>query len=235
MKSFGEKITLNVGGVRYETYTGTLQTFPGTKLCRLTEPQACTLFDYDPNTKEFFFDRSAKLFEEVLSYYRTKHLHCPKDICSSVFEEELCFWEISDVPLSFCCWQNLSYSERQQEEHSIWEDSKDGDEQGLLMQMERSSNSRLARWRPKIWNLFENPCSCLSAKVTKKDIKSKRLHVVENGSGGHSNPALLQVRAGPCFCASPNWSKFHWCHLSWHEDLMCKRNYLSNFCLSGNH
>ncbi|XP_061454614.1 potassium voltage-gated channel subfamily C member 1-like [Rhineura floridana] len=164
MKATREKITLNIGGVRYETYLSTLQAFPGTKLCRLTEPQACTMFEYDPNIKEFFFDRNAHLFDEVLNYYRTKHLHCPQDICQSVFEEELVFWEISDAVLAPCCWQKLSDMESQQEDYILWDDKKDTDNQGLLVQGERRNNSCRARWQPKIWALFEKPLSSLSAK-----------------------------------------------------------------------
>uniref|UniRef100_A0A670XP24 Potassium channel tetramerisation-type BTB domain-containing protein n=1 Tax=Pseudonaja textilis TaxID=8673 RepID=A0A670XP24_PSETE len=88
MKPLEEKIFLNIGGLRYETYASTLQAFPGTKLCRLTEPQAAATFDYDPDTQEFFFDRSSCLFEDVLNYYRTKQLHCPDLTCKSALDED---------------------------------------------------------------------------------------------------------------------------------------------------
>uniref|UniRef100_A0A8D0BGA2 Potassium channel tetramerisation-type BTB domain-containing protein n=1 Tax=Salvator merianae TaxID=96440 RepID=A0A8D0BGA2_SALMN len=83
------KVTLNVGGTRFDVYCSTLQAFPGTKLCSITEPQADTTFDYNASSREFFFDRSAKVFGQVLNYCRTKHLHCPTSICWSALEEEL--------------------------------------------------------------------------------------------------------------------------------------------------
>ncbi|XP_074863824.1 voltage-gated potassium channel KCNC1-like [Carettochelys insculpta] len=159
-----EKIILNVGGIRHETYYSTLRAFPGTKLCSLTEAHASTIYDYNPTTKEFFFDRSAQLFNYVLSYYRTKHLHCPTDTCKSVFEEELAFWEISDAQLAPCCWLKLANKDSQPEEFSVWDETEHADDQCLLVQVERREFSWRARWQPKIWSIFEKPFSSLSAK-----------------------------------------------------------------------
>ncbi|KAH0630887.1 hypothetical protein JD844_004215 [Phrynosoma platyrhinos] len=165
MKPAQEKITLNIGGVRYETYPSTLQTFPGTKLCHLTEPQACASLDYDPHLKEFFFDRNANLFEEVLNYYRTKHLHCPEEVCKSVLEEELAFWGIQEAVLAPCCWQKVKKAEMQEEEHKVWDEEEEEEEtQALFNQTEGRRRSWKARWQPKIWALFEKPHSSLSAK-----------------------------------------------------------------------
>ncbi|KAH1164915.1 potassium voltage-gated channel subfamily C member 1-like [Mauremys mutica] len=159
-----EKIILNVGGIRHETYCSTLRTFPGTKLWSLTEPSASTLYDYNPTTKEFFFDRSARLFGYVLSYYRTKHLHCPVDTCRSVLEEELAFWEISDAQLAPCCWLKLTNKDSQPEEFNVWDENEHADDQCLIVQVERRDFSWRARWQPKIWSIFEKPFSSLSAK-----------------------------------------------------------------------
>ncbi|KAL8181316.1 UNVERIFIED_CONTAM: hypothetical protein K2H54_053737 [Gekko kuhli] len=160
-----EKITLNVGGVRHETSPSTLRAFPGTKLCRLTEPQAEDAFDYDSSTKEFFFDRSPRLFGAVLNYYRTKHLHCPEDICKSVFEEELAFWEISHVPVAPCCWWKVICAEsRQAEGSSLCDESSEVGGQSLPVPVERGNLSWRARQQPKIWALFEQPFSSLPAK-----------------------------------------------------------------------
>ncbi|XP_054852336.1 potassium voltage-gated channel subfamily C member 1-like [Eublepharis macularius] len=164
MGSSREKISLNVGGDRYEISPSTLQAFPGTKLCHLTEPQACTVFDYDCNHKEFFFDRSPRLFGEVLNYYRTKHLHCPEGICKSAFEEELAFWEISHVPVAPCCWQKVANAEARQAEGILCDETSESDRRGPPLSGERRSNSWRAKQQPKIWALFENPFSSLRAK-----------------------------------------------------------------------
>ncbi|XP_015277107.1 PREDICTED: potassium voltage-gated channel subfamily C member 1-like [Gekko japonicus] len=164
MNSSRETITLNVGGVRYETSPSILQAFPGTKLCRLTESQADNVFDYDCNTKEFFFDRSPRMFGAVLNYYRTKHLHCPEDICKSTFEEELAFWEISHVPVAPCCWWKVMNAESRQAEGSLCDERSEAGHQGLPAPVERRNLSWRVRQQPKIWALFEKSFSSWPAK-----------------------------------------------------------------------
>lgn len=161
MEGAKEKIILNIGGVRYETYSSTLWTFPGTKLYSLTDPQASSVYDYDPATKEFFFDRSADIFSYVLNYYRTKHFHCPIEFCRSVLEEELAFWEINETQLPSCCWLKLNNQEVQPEEFNNWDENEPADDQCLIVQTER----RDTRWQSKIWSMFEKPFSSFSAKV----------------------------------------------------------------------
>ncbi|KAJ7310404.1 hypothetical protein JRQ81_007318 [Phrynocephalus forsythii] len=161
-----EKIVLNVGGVRYETYPGTLRAFPGTKLCSLTEPQASEVFDYDPGMKEFFLDRSAKLFGQVLGYCRTRHLHCPTDVCRAAFEEELAFWGIPLGQLLPCCWTKLGEPEGPLEEGQTEEaqggaeeEEEEEDCQVLLGQEEGRDGQRWALRRLQIWTLLEKPFS----------------------------------------------------------------------------
>lgn len=57
-----ERIILNVGGLRHETYQATLKKIPATRLSRLTHAQA----NYDPLLNEYFFDRHPAVFEQVL-------------------------------------------------------------------------------------------------------------------------------------------------------------------------
>ncbi|KAG8144306.1 hypothetical protein E2320_012831 [Naja naja] len=135
---------------------------PGTKLCCLTEPQAAATFDYDPDTQEFFFDRSSCLFEDVLNYYRTKQLHCPDLTCKSALDEELAFWGLSNTPLAPCCWQKLTIAEGQKEEYGIREEVQEL--AGLLDQAGRNQSAWRGRWRTRIWAMFEKPFSSLSAK-----------------------------------------------------------------------
>ena len=47
------RVTINCGGIRHETYKTTLKKIPATRLSRLTE----ALANYDPVLNEFFFDR----------------------------------------------------------------------------------------------------------------------------------------------------------------------------------
>ncbi|EUB54617.1 Potassium voltage-gated channel protein Shaw [Echinococcus granulosus] len=86
--SSNNRVILNVGGVRHETYKSTLKKIPATRLSRLTE----ALANYDPLLNEYFFDRHPAVFAQVLNYYRTGKLHYPVDVCGPLFEEELQFW-----------------------------------------------------------------------------------------------------------------------------------------------
>ena len=81
------RVTLNVGGIRHETYKATLKKIPATRLSKLTE----ALANYDPVLNEYFFDRHPGVFAQVLNYYRTGKLHYPTDVCGPLFEEELDF------------------------------------------------------------------------------------------------------------------------------------------------
>lgn len=82
------RVILNVGGIRFETYKATLRKIPATRLSRLTE----ALANYDPILNEYFFDRHPGVFAQILNYYRTGKLHYPTNVCGPLFEEELEFW-----------------------------------------------------------------------------------------------------------------------------------------------
>jgi len=88
MADVDNRITINVGGIRHETYKATLKKIPATRLSRLTE----ALANYDPILNEYFFDRHPGVFAQILNYYRTGKLHYPLDVCGPLFEEELEYW-----------------------------------------------------------------------------------------------------------------------------------------------
>ncbi|KAJ7310385.1 hypothetical protein JRQ81_007299 [Phrynocephalus forsythii] len=158
MKPSQEKVTLNIGGVRYKTYVDTLRALPGTKLCRLTEPQACGTFDYDPIAREFFFDRDAAVFDEVLNYYRTRRLHCPALICRSVLEEELAYWELRNVTLAPCCSRRLTAAEERQGACDLWDhEEKQHEGQDLGVWRGGGRADWRTRWQPKIWSSWKTP------------------------------------------------------------------------------
>ncbi|OAD56713.1 Potassium voltage-gated channel protein Shaw [Eufriesea mexicana] len=100
---WNDRVILNVGGVRHETYKSTLKKIPATRLSRLTE----ALVNYDPVLNEYFYDRHPGVFAQVLNYYRTGKLHYPTDVCGPLFEEELDFWGLdsnqnSQITLLIC-------------------------------------------------------------------------------------------------------------------------------------
>ena len=66
MQDGENRITLNVGGIRFETYKATLKKIPATRLSRLTE----ALANYDPVLNEYFFDRHPGVFAQVCHHRR---------------------------------------------------------------------------------------------------------------------------------------------------------------------
>lgn len=99
-----KRIVINIGGTRFETYASTLKLIPESRLANLSETNS----DYDPEKKEYFFDRHPGAFVAILNFYRTGKLHAPADICGNSFYEELNFWGIVEHSIEPCCWSNYS-------------------------------------------------------------------------------------------------------------------------------
>ena len=110
------RITLNVGGIRFETYKATLKKIPATRLSRLTE----ALANYDPLLNEYFFDRHPGVFSQILNYYRTGKLHYPTHVCGPLFEEELEFWGLDSNQVEPCCWMTYTIHRDTQVRHDFF-------------------------------------------------------------------------------------------------------------------
>uniref|UniRef100_A0A3P8VYY6 Potassium voltage-gated channel, Shaw-related subfamily, member 3a n=1 Tax=Cynoglossus semilaevis TaxID=244447 RepID=A0A3P8VYY6_CYNSE len=178
--SDSEKIVINCGGIRHETYRSTLKTLPGTRLSWLTEPDAYSNFDYDPKSDEFFFDRHPATFAFILNYYRTGKLHCPNDVCGPLFEEELAFWGIDETDVEACCWMNYRQHRDAEEALDSFETPEpdapeddpaltggaDGDLKRLCMQEDGRRATWWQVWQPRMWALFEDPYSSKYARVS---------------------------------------------------------------------
>ena len=65
----GDKITLNVGGVRFETKTYHFANIPGSRLHGLSILKKSDI-SYDPFKDEYYFDRNGALFPYILDFYR---------------------------------------------------------------------------------------------------------------------------------------------------------------------
>uniref|UniRef100_UPI0037E817A8 voltage-gated potassium channel KCNC2 isoform X1 n=1 Tax=Semicossyphus pulcher TaxID=241346 RepID=UPI0037E817A8 len=178
-----ERIILNVGGTRHETYKTTLKTLPGTRLALLASDsdidsvldqlqQVPGFIEYNARTNEYFFDRHPGVFAYVLNYYRTGKLHCPADVCGPLFEEELSFWGIDETDVEPCCWMTYRQHRDAEEALDVFElnvdNCEEDDEIGKRLGIEdvaADGNVSLWRkWQPKIWNLFEDPYSSRAAR-----------------------------------------------------------------------
>ncbi|CAG5898694.1 unnamed protein product [Menidia menidia] len=207
--SDSEKIVINCGGIRHETYRSTLKTLPGTRLSWLTEPDAFSNFDYDPKSDEFFFDRHPATFAFILNYYRTGKLHCPNNVCGPLFEEELAFWGIDETDVEACCWMNYRQHRDAEEALDSFETPEpdapeddpaltggaDGDLKRLCMQEDGRRVTWWEVWQPRMWALFEDPYSSKYAR----DVDGPRLEpsaehislMTENPY--HNEPGFEQV------------------------------------------
>jgi len=166
------RVTLNVGGIRYKVYKSTLKKIPATRLSRLTE----SLANYDAAKREYFFDRHPAVFAQILNYYRTGKLHYPTNVCGPLFEEELEFWGLDANQVEPCCWMTYTVYRDTQDTLAILDrldtnvDLANVNEEFLADKFgygDRFRAGNLNLWqqvKPKIWLLFDEPYSSNLAK-----------------------------------------------------------------------
>ncbi|XP_053383381.1 potassium voltage-gated channel protein Shaw-like isoform X21 [Mercenaria mercenaria] len=165
------RVIMNVGGIRHETYKATLKKIPATRLSRLTE----ALANYDPVLNEYFFDRHPGVFAQILNYYRSGKLHYPTDVCGPLFEEELEFWGLDSNQVEPCCWMTYTTHRDTQDVLGILDrldlDTDKPTEDDIMKKFgweEQHRAGELNFWQriqPKIWALFDEPYSSTSAKI----------------------------------------------------------------------
>ncbi|GFR26185.1 potassium voltage-gated channel protein Shaw [Trichonephila clavata] len=164
------RVVLNVGGIRHETYKATLKKIPATRLSRLTE----ALANYDPVLNEYFFDRHPGVFAQILNYYRSGKLHYPTDVCGPLFEEELEFWGLDSNQVEPCCWMTYTQHRDTKETLAVLDQldldtEKPSDEEialkfGMEEEFKAGTLSCWQKIKPKMWALFDEPYSSTPAK-----------------------------------------------------------------------
>ncbi|KAJ7329121.1 hypothetical protein JRQ81_015295 [Phrynocephalus forsythii] len=87
----GERLVINISGLRFETQLRTLAVFPDTLL---GDPSRRVRY-FDPLRNEYFFDRNRPSFDAILYYYQSggrlrRPVHVPLDI----FLEEIRFYQL---------------------------------------------------------------------------------------------------------------------------------------------
>lgn len=168
MTDADNRVIINVGGVRHETYKATLKKIPATRLSRLTE----ALANFDPLLNEYFFDRHPGVFSQILNYYRTGQLHYPTDVCGPLFERELEFWGLDFNQVEPCCWMTYTGHRNTEEVLGILDqldlDTEKTSEEEMIKKFNLDSGelTSLQKLRMKIWSLFDEPYSSRFAKVT---------------------------------------------------------------------
>ncbi|CAG8685831.1 29233_t:CDS:2 [Gigaspora margarita] len=107
-----ERLILNVGGIKYETFRSTLTTYPDTLLGTMFQKRNSALLHPSYNEKsicEYFFDRNGRAFHYILEYYRTGkfflenihllpqlrcHCQCPNAVTYQEIIAELDYFQI---------------------------------------------------------------------------------------------------------------------------------------------
>ncbi|ESO82403.1 hypothetical protein LOTGIDRAFT_170030 [Lottia gigantea] len=175
-KHVNNRVVINVGGTRYETYRTTLKNIPDTRLSWITETKAQNS-DCDPVTGEYFFDRHPGVFNMIINYYRTGKLHAPTDVCGPLFEEELTFWGIDERQIEPCCWSTYRAHRDAQETLThidgidMNQDEQDSDiddhvaERFGIEEVPAAKEGKWLHWKRRLWNLLEFPYSTKAAKV----------------------------------------------------------------------
>ncbi|XP_055328313.1 potassium voltage-gated channel subfamily A member 10-like [Paramacrobiotus metropolitanus] len=87
-----ELVTINVGGVRYQTYERTLARFPDSLL---GSPKRRAEF-YNNALQEYFFDRDRLAFDAILECYRSGRIVRSPLVPIHLFVRELLFYDLGD-------------------------------------------------------------------------------------------------------------------------------------------
>ena len=85
----------------------------GTRLAMLADSQESDEA-YDSVTKEYFFDRHAGAFENILHYYRSSELHMDQSMCGNImrgvsvhsFLSHFCYQEFTIRPIALIMWSD---------------------------------------------------------------------------------------------------------------------------------
>lgn len=98
-------VTLNVSGLRFQTFSDTLDRYPKTLLGNPRKRQ----IHYNNQTGEYFFDRHRSSFQAILYFYQScGRLKRPESVPVEIFVRELKFYEMgADVIEKF--WQSEGY------------------------------------------------------------------------------------------------------------------------------
>mmetsp|Transcript_5803 Transcript_5803/g.8121 ORF Transcript_5803/g.8121 Transcript_5803/m.8121 type:complete len:269 (-) Transcript_5803:26-832(-) len=88
-----QRVVLNVGGRKFETYVSTLLKYPNSLLGAMFHERNAHLLKPDFNG-EYFFDRSPVAFESILNFYRTGKLRSVPGLSRGALEDEVDYWQL---------------------------------------------------------------------------------------------------------------------------------------------
>jgi potassium voltage-gated channel Shaker-related subfamily A protein 1 len=111
-------ITINVSGDRYQTYLSTLELYPDTLLGDEDKRQHY----WNPESKEYFFDRHRACFEAILYYYQSSgRLRRPDFVPLDTFLEEISFFQLGrEASTQVHQAENIKKMEQSQLPQTLW-------------------------------------------------------------------------------------------------------------------
>uniref|UniRef100_A0A8C0YXC8 Potassium voltage-gated channel subfamily A member 3 n=2 Tax=Canis lupus familiaris TaxID=9615 RepID=A0A8C0YXC8_CANLF len=125
----GERVVINISGLRFETQLKTLGQFPETLL---GDPGRRVRY-FDPLRNEYFFDRNRPSFDAILYYYQSGgRIRRPVNVPIDVFSEEIRFYQLGEEAME-----------------------KFREDEGFLREEERPLPRRALQ--RQVWLLFEYP------------------------------------------------------------------------------
>lgn len=163
-KEIKDRIIINCGGKRFQPYLSTLKNIPDLPLSKIIDNKS--KLDYDPENGEYFFDRHPAVFAQVLNYFQTGKLHCPRNLCGPLFEQELAYWGIDEQQMESCCWGNYTKHRDAQENLKALDFRPRYDEDEGIRRIRLNPNlSFWKRHQPIVWEILDEPYSSSTAKV----------------------------------------------------------------------
>jgi len=131
----GDRVVLNVSGMRVETRRVTLDRFPDTLLGDAGRRDRY----FDPLRNEYFLDRNRASFDAILYYYQSAgRLRRPTNVPLDVFLDEITFYQLGEAVID-----------------------KYREDEGFSREQDRPLPSNVLQRR--VWLLFEHPDSSLAA------------------------------------------------------------------------
>uniref|UniRef100_A0A1I8BLF7 BTB domain-containing protein n=1 Tax=Meloidogyne hapla TaxID=6305 RepID=A0A1I8BLF7_MELHA len=157
----GLQLRLNVGGRSSQlSLAKILQCSDRSRLAAFAEKDhsqrllECDAFLFETN--EYYFERSAAVFEHILDYYICGRMHRPVDICPMRWRDEVEYWRIPMSALADCCriMDALTPSCK-----------RVGGGASSPSPLSLDNNVRFGRIRLIVWTFLESPRSSCSAKL----------------------------------------------------------------------
>lgn len=141
------KVYVNISGQQFVTRSETLLRHSDTKLGRLIQN--------DPSTTNLFFEGDAEIFKEILKFYITNDLHCPKNICFNDFKNHLEWWGIQTKYISECCSHELVEEQELEEQFRYYETTA----------AVKDRKGCYGKYSYLIWSFLTNSCSANTRRL----------------------------------------------------------------------